>query len=392
MRHPRYGRASITAAAYAADLWVMDVAAKTYTRLSGQDDYKGNWLWPMYGNRGEIYFVSDRTANEKNIQFGGPEVMKSVNNIWKISDRGGKPVPVTHHADGNLYFPSISADGKVIVYEDNFGLWKLDTASGKSTEIRIDIRSDPKENDTELVTINNEAEGFHLSPSNRRAAIVAHGEIFTIATGRGEPQRVSETPWREQDPRWSPDGKWIAFVSDRTGRQEVWIGDELGKTAEAVERRRLRQVGPGVGPRFEVPAVDRFRSQAAARGNRERQNGRGGLRGCRQCRKPRVFARWQVDLLFQAGSPAAHARLCEEPGGRPGAHDFLRPVPDFARRAVDARRQEAGVHRRREPSGDGLAGLPRHAQPDLFPIARAHRKGAGRSRDRHRGGRHGSPQ
>ena len=52
-----------------------------------------------------IYFVSDRTASEKNIKYGGPEVMKSVNNIWKISDKGGAPVQVTHHTDGNLYFP-----------------------------------------------------------------------------------------------------------------------------------------------------------------------------------------------------------------------------------------------------------------------------------------------
>jgi tricorn protease len=156
--------------------------------------------------------------------------MQSVNNIYKISDKGGKPVQVTHHGDGNLYFPSISADGKTIVYEDNFGIWKLDVASGKSTEIRIDIKSDGKENDTELVTLANDAEGFNLSPSNRRAAIVAHGEIFTIATDRGETQRVTDTPWKEQDPRWSPNGKWIAFVSDRTGREEVFLSDELGKT------------------------------------------------------------------------------------------------------------------------------------------------------------------
>lgn len=227
MRHPSVWSRKHYRGAYAADLWVMDLAARTYTKISGQDDYKGNWLWPMYGN-GAIYFVSDRTEHEKGIKYGGPEVMKSVNNIWKVSDKGGAPVQVTHHQDGNLYFPSISADGKTIVYEDNFGLWKLDTASGKSSEIVIDIKSDTKENDTELVTLT-EAEGFHISPSNRRAAIVAHGEVFTIATDRGEPQRVSETPWREQDVRWSPNGKWIAFISDRTGRQEVWISDELGK-------------------------------------------------------------------------------------------------------------------------------------------------------------------
>src|SRR5262249_45258518 len=115
-------------------------------------------------------------------------------------DKGGKETQVTHHTDGNLFFPSISADGKVIVYEDNFGLWKLDAASGKSTEIVIDIKVDSKENEKELVTIS-EAQGFSISPSIRRAAVIAHGERCTIATDRGEPQRVSETAWKEQSPR-----------------------------------------------------------------------------------------------------------------------------------------------------------------------------------------------
>ena len=229
-RHPATWSRKHYRGSYAADLWIMDIAAKTFTRL-GDPDYKGNRLWPMYGRNGDIYYVSNATAGEKNIKFGGPEVMQSVNNIWKISDKGGRETQVTHHGDGNLFFPSISADGKVIVYEDNFGIWKLDTATGKSSEIIVDIKADSKENDRELVTLT-EAQGFHLSPSNRRAAIVAHGEIYTIATDRGEPQRVSETPWKEQDPRWSPNGKWIAFVSDRTGREEVYLSDELGKNTK----------------------------------------------------------------------------------------------------------------------------------------------------------------
>jgi tricorn protease len=230
-RHPSVWSRKHYRGSYAADLWVEELATKKFTRL-GNDDYKGNMFWPMYGANGEIYFVSNELPNEKAIKPGSPEVMKSVNNIWKVSDKGGKPVQVTHHGDGNLFFPSISADGKTIVYEDNFGIWKLDTASGKSTEIRIDVKSDLKDNKTELVTINNEVEGFHLSPSNRRAAIVAHGEIFTIPTDRGEIQRVSDTPWKEQNPRWSPNGKWIAFVSDRTGREEIFISDELGKNSK----------------------------------------------------------------------------------------------------------------------------------------------------------------
>ena len=230
-RHPAVWSRQHYRGSYAADLWVMDVAAKTFVKL-GDADYKGNYLWPMYSTNGQIYFVADRMADEKNVAYGGPEVMKSVNNIWKIPEKGGMPVQVTHHTSGNLYFPSISADGRVIVYEENFGLWKLDTATGKSTEIRIDIRSDDKSNETRLRTIRGEADDFDLSPSNKRAAIVTHGEVFTIATDKGEVQRVTETFWREQDPGWSPNGNWIAFVSDRTGRQEVWISDELGKSTK----------------------------------------------------------------------------------------------------------------------------------------------------------------
>src|SRR6185312_924402 len=140
-----------------------------------------------------------------------------------ISDKGGKPVQVTHETSGNLFFPSMSADGKTIVYEGNFGLMKLDVASGKTSEIRIDIKSDSKENDVHLVALSNEADTFNLSPSTRRAAISSHGEIFSIATERGDVQRVTESPWRDQDPRWSPNGNWIAFISDRSGREEIWM-------------------------------------------------------------------------------------------------------------------------------------------------------------------------
>jgi tricorn protease len=227
-RHPATWSRKHYRGSYAADLWVMDVAGKKFSKLSDKE-FKGNCLWPMYGKAGEIYFVSDRLPDEKNIKFGGPEVMKSANNIFKIADHGGAPVQVTHHTSGSLFFPSISADGKTIVYEENFGLWKLDVASGKSAEIRITINSDSKENEVELRTVSSDAESFSLSPSNKRAAIATRGEIFTVATDRGESQRVTETPWREQNPRWSPDGKWIAFVSDRTGREEIYIADERGR-------------------------------------------------------------------------------------------------------------------------------------------------------------------
>ena len=183
-----------------------------------------------------IYFVGDPLPNDKSVQPGSLDVRKSVNNIYKIPANGGQPTQVTRHTDGSLFWPSMSSDGKVIVYEDNFGIWKLDVASGKTSEIKLDIATDEKENEFEVETVTNEVDAFDLSPSGRRAVISARGQILTIATDRGDITRVAPDKMasRNQRPKWSPDGKFVAFISDRSGRDEIWISDPEGRTPKKI--------------------------------------------------------------------------------------------------------------------------------------------------------------
>src|SRR5438874_3478943 len=120
-RHPAVWSRQHYRGSYAADIWIADLDAKTYTKLLPDERY--NRYWPMWGADGAIYYVADPLPNDKNVKPGSADVRRSVNNIYKIPASGGTPVQVTRHVDGNLFWPSMSSDGTVIVYEELFGLW-----------------------------------------------------------------------------------------------------------------------------------------------------------------------------------------------------------------------------------------------------------------------------
>ena len=102
----------------------------------------------MWGADDKIYFVGDPLPNEKDVEAGQPRgLQERQQHLQGPAPAAAQPVQVTKHTDGSLFFPSMSSDGKMIVYEENFGIWKLDVASGRTSEIKIDIATDEKENE-----------------------------------------------------------------------------------------------------------------------------------------------------------------------------------------------------------------------------------------------------
>jgi tricorn protease len=196
------------------DVTVMDIASKKFTDLT---DFDGMDSWPMWSRDGFIYFASDREG-------------AGLINIWRVSENGGKAERVTSFKTGDVRWPALSSDGKTIVFEHDFGLWKLDTASKKVSEIKLDIAAETQENLTEVREFNSQLDDYDLAPSGRRIVFSIYGEVFTAPVEEGDLVQITDGAARDRNPEYSPDGKWIVFNSDRSGREELYISPVDGSS------------------------------------------------------------------------------------------------------------------------------------------------------------------
>ncbi len=258
--------------AYQTDVTVMDLASKTFTDLT---DFAGLDSWPLYGGDGFVYFVSDRDGN-------------GLTNLWKVPDKGGKAEKVTTFTSGDVRFPTISGDGKTIVFEHDFGVWKLDVATKEVKRLKFDISAETQETLVEWRDFNSQVDDFDAAPDGKRIAFSIHGEIFTAPVDEGDLVQITEGPDRDRNPDYSPDGKLLAFSSDKCGHEEIYVVPVDG-TAPA---RKITSIdalkrGHGVVARLEVAARPDERRQAA-QGRRLGQGAEGA--GVVEVRRDRLGA------------------------------------------------------------------------------------------------------
>ena len=97
-RHPSVWTRKHYRGAFAADLWVADLAQQTYRPLLAGEQY--NRYWPMWGTDNNIYFVADPLPNERagSVKPGAADVYKSANNIYRIAANGSGQADAGHPA------------------------------------------------------------------------------------------------------------------------------------------------------------------------------------------------------------------------------------------------------------------------------------------------------
>ncbi|MHB8078166.1 MAG: S41 family peptidase [Candidatus Krumholzibacteriia bacterium] len=196
----------------AQDIWVHDFTDGRTTRLT---DWVGADNFPMWVGD-TIYFTSDRTGRLQ---------------IWAHDLKSGQERQITQHDEYDVKWPSLGTDS--IVYENGGWLWVLDLASEKSRRVTVSLHDDHLLARPSFRDVSDRIESAGLAPDAKRAVFVARGDVFTVPAEKGDVRNLTQTPGiRERGAVWSPDGRWIAYLSDRTGEYELYVRPGDGKGPE----------------------------------------------------------------------------------------------------------------------------------------------------------------
>lgn len=191
-------------------VWIMDLATHDVVTPQWKDskDMDPVWLGDM------VYFISDRDG---------------VANVWSFDTKSKAVAQLTKFRDFDV--KTLDAGGGALVFEQAGYVHELDPASAKEKTIPISAAGDfswmmPQWKDVTARTV-----AMAVSPTGRRAAIEARGEIFTVPAEKGDVRNMTaSSASAEIAPMWSPDGNSVAYFSDKSGEYKLYIAAQSGLT------------------------------------------------------------------------------------------------------------------------------------------------------------------
>ncbi|MGA9364146.1 MAG: PDZ domain-containing protein [Bacteroidota bacterium] len=208
---------------WAADIILFDLEKKTSETIAPDP---ANDEFPMWhGNT--LYFLSDRGPEERS-------------NIWSYSFDTKETKQITKFTDYDIHFPSIGPSD--IVFEAGGRLYLLSLGDESVHEVSVKVVTDEITVLPRVVNVAKMIRNLSISPDGKRALIEARGEIFSVPAENGPVINLTRNSGSaERYPAWSPDSKYAAYWSDKSGENELTLLD----LTKAGSEKKLTSYGPG---------------------------------------------------------------------------------------------------------------------------------------------------
>lgn len=187
----------------ADDVWIYDFETKKTENITNNPAQD---IFPMWAGD-KVYFISDRDQKL---------------NLFSYDLKSKETKKVTDFKEYDVKFPSLG--DKAIVFENGGYIYKFDLASEKLEKVTILLEEDFAIGRNKIVDVSRQVSNYEISPDGSRAIFGARGEVFTVPAKFGNTRNITNTSGiHERNAKWSPDGKWIAYVSDKTGEDEIYV-------------------------------------------------------------------------------------------------------------------------------------------------------------------------
>jgi tricorn protease len=210
---------------------------------------RGATKWTRHGYRGsasrtpwlltddgDFYQLSEFEGDEDNPSWLSDHSLAILSsrgerkNIHRLDLVTGDAVPLTQHTGTDVRAPRASADGSLIAYEFEDGLWVVRPDGGEPTRVEVRVPADVIADRILRETRTGDATAFAIHPDGDLAAFIVEGDLWVTEVLPKKAQeiapprtvQVTRTPEREEDPAWSPDGERLLFTSSANGSRDLW--------------------------------------------------------------------------------------------------------------------------------------------------------------------------
>ncbi len=195
----------------AQDITVYDIKNNVVDGVVPHTEYTDTFpMW--HGNT--IFFTSDRGPEHRLNIYGYDLASKQVQQLTKFDQF-------------DVMWPSLGPNA--IIFENGGYLYTFDLETRQPKKLTIYVNAERSQAMKHWTDASHQITSFDIAPDGKRAVFAARGEVFTVPAKEGSVRNLTNSPGvREQKVSWSPNGKWISYVSDRTGEDEIYVVPQDG--------------------------------------------------------------------------------------------------------------------------------------------------------------------